>query len=193
MATSTSDTTGNSALAVRGNNILTAGLVSAAVAGSIIIGGGSLHFDTGVTTNPAIKTGTSAIIQSYDGQVATTFVNSGSRVNYTAASFINPFTGTQAILNFGVDVYKSGVTTNDISCAIGPPNFTNSGSIVVPNTGTFLLKHKAFMSGATLTASGNFMPTMIPPLWGGRCWTLVTPGPGIKAKIRIQTRDQYIP
>lgn len=155
--------------------------------------GGNIGFDTTLVTNPAIKTGTSAIIQSYDGQTATVATNTGGRVHYSAIRWTNPSTATQSILNFKVDVPKLPGGSNDISCAIGPPGFTNSGSVVSGGgLSTFLFKHRAVGSGSTVTASGNNLALLMPPGWGGRCWFLVTPG-AVKAKARILTGDQYIP
>lgn len=174
-------------------NAIAAGLISAAtVVGGIFLTG-NIHFDITQNANPAISAGTGTIFRSYDGQVSTVATNSGGRVNYVSMSVTNPSTGTEAILSLAVDVNKLGTTGNDITCGKGPPSFTNSGTAVVGESGVFFFKHKAASSGSTITASGNNLPLLLPSGWQARCWWLNTPGPGVKAKLRVVTRGQYIP
>lgn len=187
MVTSTSDITGNSALAVRGTNALTAGLISAVVAGSILMAG-SQNYDRGAVTTAKTCFGTGCFL-SYTDSLCT---NTGGLAKYTSCYLANPITGTAAIIRVQVDSNKAPNASN-ITCST-----TTIGSTT--QTGTRLFAATATASGSSIwTQTGssitgaNVKGPVILPGAGIRCWHSTTPGVQLKEQLRVWYNDQYVP
>ena len=182
MVTSTSDVTGSSALAVRGTSVLTAGLVSAAVAGSILLVGNT-HTDRGASVVPQVKLGTGA----YQVYTDVTCSNTGGLAKYSACSIQNPLTGTGVLTRIQLDSAKAPAAAT-VTCMTSP-----DGSA----TGTVLFKYQATASGRSIlsTPRGEKVSSgavTLPPSWYVRCWHSSTPG-SIKEQLRVWFNELYVP
>jgi len=191
MAQSTSDITGNSVLAVRGTNVFISGIISAAVAGSIILAG-NVHTDRSVNTAPMQKLGSGAYM-TYTDSVCT---NTGGLAKYTACSVSNPFSGTGVIARIQVDSNKAP-NASSITCTN-----TQVGSTVATGA-NILIRYVATASGKTIfyapsgsgsgVGSSPFVPPLILPGASIRCWHSTTPGTQLKEQLRVWMNEQYVP
>lgn len=190
MAQSTSDFTGNSAVAVRGNSVLLSGLISAAVAGSVLLAGNT-YTDRSANTTPTQYLGTG----SYMTYVDTVCVNTGGLAKYTSCLIANPFSGTGVIARIQVDSNKAP-NASVITCST-----TQAGSTTATGA-NILIRYVATASGRTVafthTGSGtgvgsSYVAPLLIPSASVRCWHSTTPGTALKEQLRIWVNQQYIP
>lgn len=167
---------------------LTAGLVSAAVAGSLIYGGSS-YVDRGSVSTVNQYFGTGSYLSYSDA----TCTNTGGLAKYNSCYLANPFSGTAAILRIQVDSYKAP-KASPITCVTTPIGNTTG-------TASTLIRYFTTFSGSVLgTASGtltgqqtnNTSPRVLPGA-GVRCWHSTTPGVGLKEQMRVWFIPTYIP
>lgn len=154
-------------------------------AGSALFGG-DIFLDASNNANPTVYHNSGAALRIATVSPCT---NTGGLFKYTSCSWQNPTTGTQALLNFALDMEKKPVAAMQSTCMTSSDN-VNTGSVI------FKYQSNPRGSGSYLTGSGVNVPMedypLIPPSWYVRCWHNVTPGPGFDAKMSIQTRDFMI-
>lgn len=184
MATETTQLT--SPLQVRSvTTIIASGLISAAVAGSIIMTGNS-YTDRNQNTAPTLSLGTGAYM-TYKDSVCT---NTGGLATYVSCNVTNPFTGTAAIILAQVDSNKAP-TASRITCRTYTQyNTTGTGIALFKYASTFSGSSVGSFTGTTLTP---YARPIVLPSGGVSCWHSTTPGVGLKEQLRVWFNQQYAP
>lgn len=191
MAQSTSDITGDStALVVRTNSPFVSGIISAAVAGSLVIAG-ALYTDRGTASVNEFY-GTGSYMTYMDAPCTNT---GGSLHKYISCSVTNPYAGTGILIRMQLDSFATPVIAAKATCNISARGSTTA-------TGTILVRGSTTGSGTSLSntgtlvaAAGTSAPPIIyiPPASTTYCRYPVIPGPGIKARLRVWMNQQYVP
>lgn len=167
-------------------DVVTNGLVAAAVAGSVMFAsGGGTYTERGTTNVVNNYLGTGAYMN-YQDAVCT---NTGGLFKYTACSLQLPTTGTSALMRVQLDSNKAP-SASSVTCVTSSDNTA---------TGAALFKYQATASGRSIA---NGAPRAVTPGSGAllappgtyvRCWHSTTPGVGLKQQLRVWYNTQYIP
>lgn len=166
------------------------GLVAAAVAGSILIGGNIFtDREQNATVNNYYGTGS---YLSYDDAVCT---NTGGLAKYSACSWQNPSsTLSGALMRVEVNSETAPLAA-PITCMTSP-NGTATGQV--------LFKYITTASGQTVGTSNMLLSgtggrlMVVPPSWYVRCWhsrvgSVDLPGTALKEQLRVWYSGFYAP